>query len=417
MKTTFNARRFAISSSTASFFLVTFLALAPRSAAAPPAGATAEPKPYTLFMGADFDIGQRDTYYRVIDVSGSAFVIKVNGDLVRIPTEREKVNLKIQQSLKLTEAFATVGNLKSDRAYTPANDPRRKWATTGSSPGDVGRAANSMVSAQVAGNNVVASLQSSGAPAGVISAAQADANARNNQALQGFEQAAFQSDSDMNNAGVNTAKMEEDLAKGLFDAVEVTFEVSSETPINEPYVVLVAQYHERSSPLGTARNWIYAKALEPIDNKPRKVRILQGGFPAGFELEKLQIHFYNHGEELATNAADKRVPLTRDEAFQYIMIDYVTSHKGANVPATPAMSKLPADFRTRLQGGQFSQTFFVKVGKDGLPVDAFVDQSCLQKVEDPYLQTVIKDIRFKPALENGQPVDGVALLKFSDLRL
>jgi hypothetical protein len=64
-----------------------------------------------------------------------------------------------------------------------------------------------------------------------------------------------------------------------------------------------------------------------------------------------------------------------------------------------------------------TQFFYVKVSKDGLPVDAYVDESCSHKVEDPYLQSVIRDIRFHPALDKGRPVEGIALLKFGDLRL
>ena len=50
-------------------------------------------------------------------------------------------------------------------------------------------------------------------------------------------------------------------------------------------------------------------------------------------------------------------------------------------------------------------------------MDTYVDESCSRKVDDPYLQSVIRDIRFKPALEKGRPVEGIALLKFGDLRL
>jgi len=182
-------------------------------------------------------------------------------------------------------------------------------------------------------------------------------------------------------------------------------------------VVVVAQYREPNKPPGALHSWIYARALEPIDSKPRKVRIVQGGFPQGFELEKFQVHLFEHGEELATNVADKRVPLTRDEAFQYVLIDYVSSHKGASLPATPAMGRLPADLRTRLDSGQLTQRFFVKVSKDGLPVETYVDESCSRKVDDPYLQSVIQDIRFKPALEKGRPIEGIALLRFCDLRM
>ena len=37
------------------------------------------------------------------------------------------ISLKVQQSLKLTEASATIADLKGDRAYTEANDPRKKF--------------------------------------------------------------------------------------------------------------------------------------------------------------------------------------------------------------------------------------------------------------------------------------------------
>ena len=85
--TTASSRPFAISSSTAFIFLATCLALASGYAAAPPAGAKTEPKPYTLFMGADFDVQQNKDFYRVQDVDGGSFVIKVNGEQVLVPMD------------------------------------------------------------------------------------------------------------------------------------------------------------------------------------------------------------------------------------------------------------------------------------------------------------------------------------------
>ena len=184
---------------------------------------------------------------------------------------------------------------------------------------------------------------------------------------------------------------------------------------DNPYVVIVAQYHDSDEAKGTAHNWIYAKELDPIDRTPRKVTIRKGGFPQGFELEGFQVHLYDRGRELATNVAERRMTLTRDEAFKYVLLEYLAAHKGANVPATPAMARLPPDLRERLSGAQFTQTFYVKVTKDGLPQDAYVDPSCLQKVEDAYLQSVIADIRFNPELEKGQPVAGMARLKLEAL--
>jgi hypothetical protein len=81
------------------------------------------------------------------------------------------------------------------------------------------------------------------------------------------------------------------------------------------------------------------------------------------------------------------------------------------------MGKLPSDLHTRLSGGQFSQTYYVKVSKDGMADAAYLDESCTQKIEDPYLESVVSSIRFKPALEKGKPVDAVAPLKLASLSL
>jgi hypothetical protein len=79
------------------------------------------------------------------------------------------------------------------------------------------------------------------------------------------------------------------------------------------------------------------------------------------------------------------------------------------------MGKLPADLRSRLTSAQFAHTFFVKVSKDGLPGEVFLDEACAQKADDSYLLSVIRDIRFNPALDKGRAVDGVARLNFDSL--
>jgi hypothetical protein len=365
-------------------------------------------------MGADLDVQLNKVAYHVLDVSGGSFVIKVDGKDLLVPMYEGPVSLRVAHSLKLTEACASIADLKGERAYTPGNDPVRKYMA------QQGQAVASQDAIAIAGWNVVyaqrmananaraaAAGQEGGFPVGSdLAAAQRQYNAVNAAAL-----------SDFGNNSALVGKMQSELDQGLFDAMDISFKVSTEKPLNSPYVVVVAQYREPNKPPGALHSWIYAKALEPIDSKPRTVRILQGGFPQGFELEKFQVHLYNRGQELATNVADKRVPLTRDEAFQYVLIDYVSSHKGASLPATPAMGKLPADLRTRLDSGQLAQFFYVKVSKNGLPGEAYVDESCSHKVDDPYLQSVIRDLRFNPALEKGRPVEGIALFKLGDLRM
>ena len=398
--------RSIVASSDRLLFIGAFLALASPAPAAVPDGAKTEPKTHTLFMGADLDVELNKVAYRVMDVSGGSFAVKVDGKDLLIPMNEGPVSLRVAHSLKLTEASASIAELKGERVYTPGNDPQRIYgakqaASAGYSP-DIMHLPQAIVSA--------ASGPTSGAPG----------TAQHNPVTSPEQlsyNAAPQSGQDLNGSDFYARKMQDELAKGLFDAMEISFDVSAEQPLNSPYVVVIAQYREPNTPPGASHQWICAKALEPVDSKPRRVRFVQGGFPQGFQLEKFQIHLYDRGQEVATNVAEKRVPLTRDEAFQYMRIDYVSSHKGASLPATPAMGKLPADLRARLGREQLMQFFYVKVSKDGLPVDAYVDESCSHKVKDPYLESVIRGIRFHPALDKGRPVEGIALLKFADLRL
>jgi hypothetical protein len=394
-------------------FILSFLALASSIPAAVPDGANAGLKTHTLFMGADLSIEQNKTLYRVQDVVGDSFVINVNGKEVKIPADWGAIKLTVDRSLKLTVTSVSVDHLKAERAYTPGNDPVRNYMA------QQGQAVASQAAIAMAGRDLIfagrmATADAQGSAGGKLGGfptidplvAQQQYNAANAAAL-----------SDFGNNSSLVGKMQDELSQGPFDAMDVEFAVSSEKLIRQPYVVVIVQYREPNTPPGALHNWIYAKALEPIDSKPQTVRILQGGFPQGFILEKSQVHLYDGGLELATNVAERRVLLTRDEAFQYVLIDYVSSHKTASLPATPAMGKLPADLRTRLGDRQLTQVLYVKVNKDGLPREAYVDESCSHKVDDPYLQSVIRDFRFNPALEKGRPVEGIALLKLGDLRM
>ncbi|HTT58187.1 MAG TPA: hypothetical protein VMF63_13825 [Opitutaceae bacterium] len=382
------------------------LALAACPAPAGPAAAP-PPKPYTLFFGADLDIQQGKEFCRVQDVAGDTLVARVDGALRPIPTNAGPVNLRLHQALKLGGTTVTIAKLKAERVYTPGNDPVRKFARE--QPGSAGLAQYDIAQGKALESEMNASIGSLSGPL----SPQVQAG------VQAAEAAADQARTQMNAAVYDPSeyaiRMQNELAKQEFDAIEITFDVSAPTPLPHPYIVIVAQYREPDAPAGAVHNWIYAQALDPIDRAPRAVTINRGGFPKGFELQSYQLHLYDRGRELATSVADRRLPLTRDEAFQYVVLDYFASHKGENVPASPALFQLPADLRTHVSDAQFTQTFYVTVTKNGLPTAAYLDPDCRQKIEDPYLQSVILDIRFTPQLDQGRPIGGVALVKLSHL--
>jgi hypothetical protein len=394
--------------------LVLAIAASSRLSAAPDATVT-EPKTHTLFMGADLDLQVAGDFCRVRDVSGDSFIVNAKGVEHSVPMDKGLVNLKVQQSLKLTEASAIIADLKSDRVYTDANDPRNKFAheqpgSTGSALADIaaGQAITTNISNAAAAHNTDPHMAAGAA------AAQGNIASANQGAANAFASEQF---SEANNVGNYVAKMQEELAKQLFDAMEVNFKVSSEQPLTRPYVVIIARYHDKDTNPPKYKSWIFAKALPPINGKPQKVHLVQGGFPLGFVMDDFKVHLFDRGGELATNVADNRVELTYNDAFKYVLLDYQSAHKGASLPAAPVMGRLPPGWHARLSSEQLSQPYFVKVSKDGMPLGTYADEAGSRPVTDPDLQSIVSEIRFTPTLDKGKPVEGMTKLRLGDIRI
>ncbi len=396
--------------------LAASLALAAPGRSAPPAPTAT--KPYTLFVGVDFDVEQNHQFYRVQNVIGSSVVVSVNGGERRIPMNDQSVNLRITESLKLTDAAVTIAGFKGERAYTPAADPGRKWAKM-TITSDPTAALTQNANAQDAyRQNVAQANDPTLRPEmrAAISQMTPTLYAAANSAADNLAQANDLGRSDMANPGYNSMRMEAELAKKLYDAIDVSFAVSSPQPLTDAYLVVLAQYHDPHEAQGTARNWIFAQALGAVDDRPRQIQIRHGGFPPGYTLEKVSVHVYDHGRELASNVAGRRTQLTSDEAFQYLVIDYLASHKDSTLPPTLAMGRLPAAARAGLSAEQLARVYYVKVSKDGLPAGSFLNEACSRKTNDPSLEAIIQQCRFRPALTKGRPVEGVAQISLRDLK-
>jgi len=391
------------------------VAAAPLVQAAPADAPAAESKTHTLFMGADILVEQGKESYRVEDVVGGSFVIKVNGREVKVPASFGKVKMRVDRSLKLTASSVAIDRLKTERAYTPANDPvkifMRQQGEVMAAEDAVAASAANLGAAQVENNAAhhTAGAGPGGPEMGMPTMRSVVGSER------GLSQAGAASYSAFGRDAGFVGSMQDELAKQLYDAISVEFDVSSPKPLPRPYVVIMAQFHSIDAKPDESQNWLYAAALDPLEGKPQKVRVHAGGFPPGYVLEKCQVHVYDSGQEVATSVSEKQVALTRTEAFAYLLLNYVGTHKGATLPASPALGK-SAEARARLSAEQLKQTYFVKVSKDGLPVAAFLDADLSQPV-DPTVGSLISEVRFYPALDNGKAVDGSAQLKLTRLPL
>jgi hypothetical protein len=362
-------------------------------------------KAYTLFEGANISVNLADKIYPVRDVNGSSWVVIVDGQEKVISAAVTPVNLKIVPSLKLTEESATIAGLKREPSYTFANDPTVKLTR------------GLVNAASVSAGYQAAANQANAVDPSVINTPSASGTSTTVTAnIQGQNSAGDAGQAANAGASASIALQGKQEAAG-YDAMSVEFDISSEKPIPEPYIVTMTKFHPRGSEPGTVQSMVFAKALEPIGAKPTTVKFAEEGFPFDYEVVDFQIHLYNAGIEIATNIADKRQVMTTDQAFDYVKKAYIEAHKGRTLPAAPVMGDLPPDLGTQVAAGKYADTIYVKVSSEGLADQAYADSGCAKVIDDPYVQALVKGIRFKPALAAGAPVEGVAELNLSRLRI
>jgi hypothetical protein len=370
-------------------------------------GAQAEPKTYTLFEGENISVGQAGSLHPVRDIDGGSWVIVVDGKEQLVSAKDGPVAMKVVPSQKLTDVTADLANVKSERSYTFANDPAVKMTKNLNDGALVNIGEHTVANQATAASNAAIAAQSVDKSSnGAQSAAASAANTP------------MSTDStNMSTSGGDLTIIGSQDDPGDFDQLSVSFDVTAKRKLDEPFFVVITKFHDKNAPDGSSQNLIYAKELNPIDSTVQHVKFEQAGFPFGYHLINFEIHVYNHGIEVATNVAPKRSMLSADQAFEYVKSKYVEAHKGATLPAAPIMGTLPDDLATHLADGKYGSPFFVRVTKEGNANGAFTDATCSTKINDAYLDSVISGIRFKPALAEGNPVDGVATLNLSHLRI
>ena len=378
--------------------------------ASDPAPAALPAKPYVLFMGADLEVQANRQLHRVRDVEGDNFVVQLKEGPLLVPMNRSVLNMQVTPQLKLSDRTAQVASLSIERAYTPQNDPHRKFAAAQSGSAaqsavgtTAGQMSNAMMGAQLADQRAGALGGGMASLSGGSATAQVNA----------FNAASLAAGSDQNNAGVAAGQLQDELDKQLFDAVLVTCEVSAPVPVRDAYLVVVAHYRDKDDPANLKR-WIFAKDLERLGPEPLKVRVMQGGFPAGYELVRSTVHLYGRGLEFGTNVSDKSVWLTREEAHQYLVMDHVSAHKGETLPPALALGLDATNIRGTFDDPQAQQVVYVKISREGLPRGVFLDAECIRPGGEA-LERLVAVTRFTPALAKGKAVEGIARLKIADL--
>jgi hypothetical protein len=337
-------------------------------------------KPYSRFVGLNLMIQQDGSYYPLVGISNGSAVLREGREIKEVPF-RDVKGYRIDRGLVIRTRRATLDGLAAERVYTPANDPRTKWSSS--------QTAMLNTRSEDAG---LAEMQFLTDP--------------NPKAAQGSLNTALNSEgyNDMEEDGTAQDKIQQELDKQLFDALQVEFEVSSPKPIPDPYAIIITEYRESALSKGT-NNAFCLKELDPIDSTPAKVTILQSGLTPGYQLVGYEVHLYDNGSEIATNVVKDRMDMSRPEVFAYLNGMYLAAHKGATLAPVSMGAAANSRVHSGISTEDLNRRVVIEVGSDGRVAGCVPGDPSSGQFSDA-ARTYLMGLHFYPALSNGSPVDG-----------
>lgn len=181
-----------------------------------------------------------------------------------------------------------------------------------------------------------------------------------------------------------------------YDAIRVSFDVSSEYPMADAYaVILIRVEHEHE-----LSDFTTYKRIGAVDQKPRRVKIYHEGFRPGYKIKDTRVFVYNHGEEIVTNLSDKHYKLTSAEAREFVKLDHQGRNRRDTVPAEPSWELAPPI----LQATETSQDYDYPVTVELDAAGNLVSIVTAGQIIPEHVQAVLRETTFVPALEKGEPI-------------
>jgi hypothetical protein len=370
-------------------------------AATPNPAPDAPPKDHVLFVGTDLAVKQDGQYYRVIRATKDALLIERDHGVTEM-RRFDGAEIRVTRGVKLSNLSATIDKLRTDsvdraaaRAQFDAMHEQIMLTDQANTTAD--RLHGEMIRA---GSVAVDPNAAMGSAAASVEANKAATTAAYVNALPALE----------SNVSAASTFFFEKTQRSETAEVALSFELSSPEPIENAYLVVVANYTAGDK----ITRHISARELKRIDRRPRRVELIHPASISGLEFKNFAIGLYASGQEIATNLSEKRMPLTKDQAFQFFLIDYLSKHPGATTPPTPMVMIPRAEFRGQIDKTHSSQPIFATVDKSGTVIAMSTDEAGAQKLPAS-VQSALQNVRFMPALKNGTPVDGRVKVTLAEL--
>jgi hypothetical protein len=386
-------------------------ALVVQVAAAVPAAPAqaASPLTHVIFMGADLSAEKNRVYHPVVDVTDTSLVIQPAGQPVRLPMA-QAASLRITETLKLTDTSVGLDDFRFEPAYSPGADPTTQLAKTAALAAgqtaevDLAAAAERSAALAVAGASGAVANAANSEDAADSRAALARAQAGQAAAGEALDRALAATNSPLYDVGAQAAR---GAGEGMFDAIRVSFVLTAESDLLQPYYAVIAAIRDPGD--RQPRKWIYVRPLGAMAaGETQRVTVYQSGFTPGYTLEACEVHVYDGVRELATPLSRRRVAISDEEALTYRTIEYTAANKGRTLPAKLATRALTTAAWASVPKAQLATTYHVRVARDGRVTGAYVDAAGKTPLADAALVAVLSALQFNPALSAGKPVESIA---------
>ena len=361
-------------------------------------GPAAEPKPYTLFVGVDLAVQQDGTFHPVVGATGRGLLVESGGQNKEVASDQAG-NLRISRGVKLSTATATIANVRTEsvdreaaRAQLEAFQSYVAMATVAGDAYD--RAAGEVIEA--------------GTHNWPVSDRDPDRATKTTNivpALNAFEAALPGTSHDLDIAGSIFAT---NMTTRSTPTVQISFDLSAPQPLENAYLVVVAEYAAAGGSGSVARQ-VSARSLGRLDATPRAVTLEHPAAAPGYTFKRFYVGLFADGQEVATNLSNDRLALTEDQAYQFFVASYLVAHKDQTRPPAPMLMTSRADLRRRAGAVPLHADIYAKVDKNGALLALSSDAAGSVQVSAP-VAAALQKVRFAPALDKGVPVAG--LVKF-----
>ncbi len=405
--------------------LIGALAIGVSLAASPESVKTVESAPRDdclLFVGAQLKVKDEQGWHKVVGVEPGAFLTMEQGEMVRLPMDRPGFEFSLERVPRITMQEVRLADRTLTPAYTPARDPRRRWLDNqnlamSNASDDLNAATRHLrgqIAAQAQVDRLVNSAAGAGAPQAVVEQITSGNVPDPAGALQGLEAAAFAQGSDQFNPALYD-RMAHEAGEGK-DALRIEGTLEAESALENPYAVVFVTFSLPGEDL--PRHRVFAEALPALAAGERhEISLMKGGFPPGYELGKVQLHFFENGREIASPESERRTPLSWDDALQFVVLERVARQRKEG--EAMAAGVLPELVRAEDRAAWMEQgrSCFVKVEPTGRPEGVFADAAGQRPLGDPNAEALIRRMAFRPAVSaDGVAVETMLRLEPGDLQ-